>query len=207
METALKRRHWIILALTAAILVVGLIVGIDRFTPSNSESQTAAVAARDSRRDFSLTDTSGEKVSLATYQGKWLLLFFGFTYCPDICPTTMLNMSATLKTMGEAAKNVQPIFITIDPERDTPGALKEYLANFGDNIVGLSGTPDEIAAVAKGYGIYYQKRPLDDGSYTMDHSTAVYLVSPEGAYVRPYLPDVEPDEFAKQLLAAMSATP
>lgn len=158
-------------------------------------------------RDFSLTDTAGQNVSLAAYRGKWLLIFFGFTNCPDACPTAMLNVGAALRELGPDAANVQPIFVTIDPERDTPAVLKDYLANFGDHIAGLSGTADETAAVAKAYGVFYRKRALDGGDYTMDHSTALYLVAPDGLYVRPYMPDMAPAQLADALRNLMTTTP
>lgn len=155
------------------------------------------------RRDFQLQDTAGRPVTLDSYSGKWVLIFFGFTSCPDICPNALLNVSHTLDAMGTAARNIQPVFITIDPERDTAQVLKDYLANFGDNIAGLTGTPEQIATAAARYQASYRKRPTDDGGYTMDHSTAFELISPEGIYIRAFRPDDDPKEFAKALLAAM----
>jgi len=157
------------------------------------------------RRDFTLTDTGGHRVSLQTYEGKWLLMFFGFTSCPDVCPTAMANVSATLREMGDIAIGLQPIFITIDPERDTPQNLKEYLENFGENIIGLSGNAEETAAIAKSYGVYYKRRQASDGDYTMDHSSALYLVSPQGSLIRSYVPNTDPEEFAKELEAAIAS--
>lgn len=165
-----------------------------------------AVSERPARRDFRLVDTSEQEVTLATYEGKWLLIFFGYTNCPDICPTTMINVAATLDAMGARAAAVQPIFITIDPDRDSPALLREYLANFGGNIVGLSGTAQEIAAAAKSYGVYYSKEPTNDGSYGMNHSAALYLVSPTGVFERPYRPDLDPSELAKELGLRMMAS-
>lgn len=155
------------------------------------------------RRDFALQTTDGQTVTLETYKGKWMLMFFGFTSCPDICPNALLNVSHALEAMGAAAKNVQPVFITIDPERDTAQVLKDYLANFGDNIAGLTGTPEQIAAVTNRYQASFRKRPTDDGDYTMDHSPAFELISPDGIYVRAFRPDDNPKEFAKAVLVAM----
>src|SRR4051812_23274636 len=122
------------------------------------------------RREFALQDMAGRDVTLDTYKGKWVLMFFGFTSCPDICPNTLLNISHTLDALGDTAKDIQPLFITIDPERDTAPVLKDYLSNFDARIVGLTGTPEQIAAVASLYQASYRKRATDDGSYTMDHS-------------------------------------
>ena len=155
------------------------------------------------RRDFQLKDTSGRTVTLDSYKGKWVLMFFGFTSCPDICPTALTNVASTLDAMGAGAKDIQPVFITIDPERDTAEVLKDYLANFGPRIAGLTGTPAQIAAVAARYQTFYSKRPTDDGGYTMDHSSAFELLSPEGVYLRAFRPDDDPQDFAKELLATM----
>ena len=131
-------------------------------------------------------------------------MFFGFTNCPDACPTAMLNVTNTLREMGPIAAQFQPIFVTIDPERDTPELLRDYLRNFDDRIVGLSGTADQTSAIARAYGVYYQKQPLPGGDYTMNHSTWVYLVSPRGELVRPYVPDADAADFAQALLKETS---
>ncbi|MBX7200501.1 MAG: SCO family protein [Rhodospirillaceae bacterium] len=167
---------------------------------------TRDLQERPDRRDFELQSVDGRKVTLETFKGKWVLMFFGFTSCPDICPTTLTNMASTLDAMGEVARNVQPVFITIDPERDTGPVLKDYLANFGGHVVGLTGTAKQIAQAAARYQTFYSKRATDDG-YTMDHSTAVELISPEGVYLRAFRPDEDPDDFAKELLTIMKKAP
>ena len=153
------------------------------FAPDRPATATRAGATND-RRDFSLTDTSGQKVSLATYRGKWLLMYFGFTNCPEACPLALNTVAAALKAMGASAMKPVPIFVTVDPDRDTPATLKDYLANFGDGFVGLSGTADETAAIAKAYGVYYKKDQSHDGGYTVDHSSAFYLISPSGDFIK-----------------------
>jgi protein SCO1/2 len=158
---------------------------------------------RGDRRDFTLSDTNGRKVTLATFQGKWALLFFGFTNCPDVCPTALLNIANTLKAMGPAADVLQPVFVTVDPERDTPAVLKEYLANFDPRIIGLTGTARQIADVAKSYQVFYRKQPTADGSYMMEHSSAFELITPAGVYLRAFRPDDDPEDFAADLRAAM----
>ena len=121
---------------------------------------------------FTLTDQDGKKVSEKDFLGKYMLVFFGYTYCPDICPTELQVMTAALDSMGPEAEKIQPVFVSVDPERDTPEVLKSYVENFGPRLVGLTGTPEEIAAVAKAYRVYYAKagkpdlaRFLSDGSF------------------------------------------
>lgn len=194
----------LMMALIAALAAGAAGLWFGARTAENTAAPTAPVETRPERRDFSLTDSNGERVSLATYRGKWMLMFFGFTSCPEACPLAMQLVSSALGGMGAAAKDIQPIFVSIDPERDTPAVLKEYLAHFSGDIAGLSGTPAETAAVAAAYGVYYRKRALD-GDYTMDHSTALYLVAPDGRYVRPFRADVAPAQLAADLAAAVAA--
>jgi protein SCO1/2 len=204
MEVYMKKTSWLVPAIIvlSCVGVAGLWLG--RIMVSPYVGEAAPARTQSVSRDFSMTDTSGRKVSLEGFQGKWLVLFFGFTSCPEACPTAMLNVGSAMREIGEGARNLQVVFVSIDPERDTPDVLKGYLANFGDNIVGLSGTAEETAAITKSFGVYYKKRRMPDGDYTMDHSTALYLVSPSGAYVRPYKTDTAPDELAREITSAMS---
>jgi protein SCO1/2 len=197
-------QKWVItgLAVLLVALLGGLWMGFALAPPENTGHMVAEQRA--ARRDFSLTDTNGQKVSLQTYQGKWMLMFFGFTMCPEACPMAMQTVGVTLDEMGEAAAVLQPVFVTIDPERDTPAVLKDYLGHFADNIAGLSGTAEETASIAKAYGVFYRKRAIE-GDYTMDHSTALYLVAPDGNFVRPFRADVDPSQLAADLKAAMTA--
>ncbi len=141
---------------------------------------------------FSLTDHTGQPVTEADFAGQHMLVFFGFTYCPDICPTELATIGQAMEMLGEAGTALQPVFITIDPERDTPEALAEYVALFHPRIVGLTGTPDAIAAVADAYRVYYAKVAADGGeaesgdAYLMDHSTFLYLMGPDGRLVEMY---------------------
>lgn len=135
--------------------------------------------------DFTLTGKDGKPVRYVDFAGKYRIVYFGYTFCPDVCPVDLLNIAQGVKlfgkTHGEAAARIQPIFITIDPERDTPAVVGKYAANFGPSVIGLSGTPAQIAAVAKQWAVFYQKR--EGGSprdYLMDHSRAAYLMGPAG---------------------------
>ena len=130
---------------------------------------------------FALVDHTGRPVTDATWRGRWMLVYFGYTYCPDVCPTELQTIAAALDALGKQAAQVAPIFITIDPERDTPGHLAEYVKLFDDRLVGLTGTPEQIAAVARAYRVYYAKvTPNDSAGYLMDHSSFLYLMGPDG---------------------------
>lgn len=135
---------------------------------------------------FKLTGQDGQVFDSATLKGTPYALFFGFTRCPDVCPTTMLEMSHHLKALGPAADRIKVLFVTVDPERDTPQLLKDYLSAFDTRIVGLTGTPEEIAAVARSFRAYYKKVPTKsggkEGEYTLDHTASVYLMDAKGQF-------------------------
>lgn len=135
---------------------------------------------------FQLLDQDAKPVSEQDFKGKPLLVFFGFVHCPDICPTTLFEMSEVLRKLGPDAGHVNALFITVDPERDTPAVLKDYLSSFEPQIRGLTGDPAAIAAVEKTYRVYARKVPLDGGDYTMDHSAVMYLMNKEGKFVAPF---------------------
>jgi len=147
---------------------------------------------------FELVDHTGRPVTEADYAGKFLLVFFGYTYCPDICPTTLNTVALTMQTLGDDAAMVQPLFVTIDPERDTPQVLADYVALFDANIVGLTGTQEQIATIAKAYRVHYRKAEIegDPDNYLMDHSTIVYLMAPDGSFISIFRHDDPPDDIA-----------
>jgi cytochrome oxidase Cu insertion factor (SCO1/SenC/PrrC family) len=135
---------------------------------------------------FTLTNQDGKRVTDQDFRGKYMLIFFGFTYCPDVCPGELQVMSAALDELGPEADKIQPIFITIDPARDTPEAMKIYVSNFHPRMVGLTGSEEDIAAVAKAYRVYYAKAKgsEDKPDYLMDHSTILYFMGPDGKFVK-----------------------
>jgi protein SCO1 len=135
---------------------------------------------------FRLIDQNGEPFSDQDLKGKSFLVFFGFTHCPDVCPTTLFDISEIMRNLGTDADRTAAVFITVDPERDTPAALKEYLSSFDPHVRALSGDPADIAAVAKAYRVYYRKVPLEGGDYTMDHTAIVYLMDKDGQFVSPF---------------------
>lgn len=136
------------------------------------------------RAAFELTDHQGIVRTEKDYQGRWMLVFFGFANCPDICPTTLAEVAAVMKSLGDQSSHVQPIFISIDPERDTPEALAEFMPLFGAGIVGLTGTPDQIASTAETFPIFYEKieeASAPDG-YTMSHTSHLLLFDPQAGF-------------------------
>jgi len=148
---------------------------------------------------FQLTDQNGRAVSDRDFKGEPFIVFFGFTNCPDICPTTLFEMSEVLKRLGPDADRTAALFISVDPERDTPDKLKDYLSSFHARIFGLTGTPEEIAKVEKEYRVYAKKVPLKDGDYTMDHTAVVYLMDKDGRFVAPFNLKKSADEAAADL--------
>jgi protein SCO1/2 len=148
---------------------------------------------------FTLTDQDGKRRTQADLRGRFLLIYFGYSFCPDVCPTTLAEMGAALDRLGPKKDRVVPLFITIDPERDTPKALNAYLKSFGPNFVGLTGSLKEIEQVAREYHVYIKKRPLPGGSYSMDHSGVIYLMAPDGKFVTYYEDEVGPDKIAEDL--------
>jgi protein SCO1/2 len=134
---------------------------------------------------FSLTDQDGRAVTDRDMKGRPFLVFFGFTHCPDVCPTTLFEVSEIFRALGPDADRARALFITVDPERDTPAVMKDYLSSFDPHLSGLTGDPAEIAAVAKAYRVYFKKVPLDEG-YTMDHTAIVYLMDKTGRFVSPF---------------------
>jgi protein SCO1/2 len=148
---------------------------------------------------FRLTDQNGRTVTDADFKGKPFLVFFGFTRCPDVCPTALFDMSEAFRRLGPDAEKMSALFISVDPERDTPEKLKDYLQSFHPRISALTGTHAEIDAVTKTYKAYAKKVPLDGGEYTMDHTAIVYLMDREGRFVAPFNLKRPADEAAKDL--------
>ncbi len=135
---------------------------------------------------FSLVDQNGRTVTDKDLRGRPFLVFFGFTHCPDVCPTALFEISEVLGKLGPDAGKVSALFVTVDPERDTPAQMKDYLSSFNPRLVGLTGDLAAIAAVAKEYRVYVKKVPLDHGDYTMDHTALVYLMDKDGRFVAPF---------------------
>jgi len=143
---------------------------------------------------FSLVDQTGKPVTEADFAGRWMLVYFGYAFCPDVCPTELGTMAAAIDALGPAGEQVVPVFITIDPERDTPALLADYVSRFHPRMLGLTGTPEQVAAVARRYRVYYARaRSTETTDYLMDHSSFLYLVGPDGRVRTLFRPDTTPE--------------
>jgi len=163
------------------VLVFGAILLVTGRSPSPIGPAVAAVGG-----PFHLEDQNGRPVSDQDMRGRPFLVFFGFTRCPDICPTTLFDISEVLKQLGKDADRAGALFITVDPERDTPAVLKDYLSNFDPHLRGLTGDAPAVEAALKAYRVYAKKVPLQGGDYTMDHTAVVYLMDKDGRFVAPF---------------------
>jgi protein SCO1/2 len=143
-------------------------------------------------------------VSDEKFRGRYMLVFFGYTYCPDVCPAGLQVMTSALEELGSAADNIQPLFITIDPKRDTVPVMASYVENFHPRLIGLTGTPQEIGDIAKAYRVYFKKAG-DDADYLMDHSSILYLMGPKGEFVKHFAYGTDVAALAKEIKKAISA--
>jgi protein SCO1/2 len=148
---------------------------------------------------FKLIDQDGKPITDQEFKGRPLLVFFGYTHCPDICPTTLFEMSEVLRVLGKDADQVNALFITVDPERDTPAMMKDYLSSFDPHMRGATGDQKAIDAVEKAYRVYAKKVPTKDGDYSMDHTALVYLMDKQGRFVAPFKLDRKPEAAAADL--------
>ena len=150
-------------------------------TESKPQFGAVDITGADYAKDFQLTDHNGQPRSLKDFAGKVVVLFFGYTQCPDVCPTTMAELAEVKKQLGKDGDRLQVLFVTVDPDRDTPQVLKGYMANFDPSFIALRGTPEQLSAMAKDYKVYYKKTEgKTPSSYTMDHSAASYVYDPQG---------------------------
>lgn len=155
---------------------------------------------------FSLTDHRGRAVTERDFRGRPMAVFFGFTYCPDVCPTELGTIAAALDAMGPAGERVTPVFISIDPERDTPEAMADYVSRFHPRMVGLTGSAEQVAQVARAYRVYYAKvQPRDTTAYLMDHSSFIYFVGPDSRVRSLFRPESTPEAIAAAVNAQLRA--
>jgi len=148
---------------------------------------------------FRLVDQNGKTVTDADLKGKWSLVYFGYTHCPDACPTALNDIAIALDQLGPKREAVRAVFITVDPERDTPEVLKDYVTSFDAQILALSGSPEEIARAAKAYRVYYAKHPEPGADYSMDHSSVIYVMDPDGRFTASFTHQSTPEEIAERL--------
>jgi|SRR5215469_8285375 len=179
------------------VLAAGLLIGLafrDQGKGVAGNPLSAAIGGK-----FSLVDQNGKPFTDADLKGKWQLVFFGYTHCPDVCPTALNDLSLALDQLGAKQKDVGIVFISVDPERDTPTVLKSYVESFGGPIEALTGSSDQVAEAAKAYRVYFAKHPRADGGYDMDHSALIYIMDPKGRFTGTFTPDDTSDKMATRL--------
>jgi len=200
--------------LTVIVIAITLLIGLigvnlwRAFPPASNGAgriSSQAVPGVQIGGPFRLTDQNGQPVTEAVLKGKWTAVFFGYTFCPDVCPLTLQNLAHTEAQLGSRAKDLQIVFITVDPARDTPAALKAYLDSngFPKNVIGLTGPPEAIAAAEKAYRVS-AVRNGDGDTYTYSHTSVVYLMNPQGAFAVPLTADMTPSQNADQILQAQN---
>ena len=183
------------------LLVVLLILGTGAFVWLSRGGTASLVGG-----PFALEDTNGKQITDRDFRGKYMLVYFGYTYCPDVCPTTLNEVADALDHLGAKANRLQPVFITVDPKRDTPAVMKQYVAAFTPRLIGLTGSDEQIAKVAKEYRVYYAEHRTGPGpnDYTMDHSSVLYLMGPDGSFIAPIRADEDGTQMAADLGRLMS---
>jgi protein SCO1/2 len=190
-------------------------VGLKSEAVTQNEAVTQDIPSDEFGGPFSLTDQFGKRRTDMDFRGKYMLIFFGYTYCPDVCPTTLAVEAEALDKLGPRASRIVPIFVTVDPKRDTPDKLKSYLSafdvkppSFRSNFVGLTGSDEEIAQMAKAYSVIYKAHldgfRIDGVEYSIDHTSDVYLMGPEGKFVAYYSLGILADELAADLMSKVS---
>jgi protein SCO1 len=187
-------RPLVMIGAFAASLAVGLLLMMWAMGGLKNVAAPAAIGG-----PFQLTDQAGESVTDQNLKGRPTLIFFGFTHCPDVCPTSLFEISEVLRAMGKDADRVNAWFVSVDPERDTAAAMKDYLSSFDPHLKGLTGDPQAVAKVLSAYRVYAKKVPLKDGDYTMDHTALIYLMDREGRFVAPFNLRRSPQEAASDL--------
>ncbi|MDQ0327057.1 protein SCO1/2 [Rhodopseudomonas julia] len=174
------RKIWLLVAGVVAILAVSAVFAV-LLTPPERLQQSVGVAAIGG--PFTLVDEEGRTVTAEDFRGKPTVIYFGFTFCPDVCPTTLYELSGLIKRLGDDAEKLNFVFVSVDWERDGPEKMKDYVSAFDPHIRGLSGNEQQIEEIAKAYKIYYKKVPTEDGDYTIDHTASVYLMDQDGKFV------------------------
>jgi protein SCO1/2 len=193
------------IALAAAVAVSAIVLVNGRGDPASPSRQIGSSGQPDVGGPFQLVNQDGQAVDQTLLNGRWSLVFFGFTYCPDYCPTTLQMLEATKRALGDRADEIQIVFISVDPERDTPQALKDYLSSdgFPEGVIGLTGTPAQVRAAADAYRAVYQK--VGEGeAYTMNHSLTIYLMGPDGRLRSALGHDLGPERSARVIEQAMA---
>jgi protein SCO1/2 len=186
------------IAALSILLIAGLgLLGYQRFAGASNPQPPIG-------GPFELVDGAGKPVTDQDFRGKIMLIYFGYTHCPDACPTALNDMAQALDKLGEGRKRVAPIFITVDPERDTGSDLTDYVAAFGPDFIGLTGTPEQLAQARKAFHVYAAKHPTTDGDYDMDHTSIIYIMDPSGGFIGTFTHESDPDAITRKLTSALS---
>ena len=182
-----------------AVLAFTVYIAFSTLVPRSSDEAGSGQVAIGG--PFELVDHNGRTVTEKDFAGRLLLVYFGFTHCPDICPTGLQTIAIAMDQLGAAADKVQPVLITVDPERDTPAVMKDYVQAFHERLIGLTGSPEQVAKVAREYRVYYQKVVLKDSSlgYSVDHSGFIYLMDGQGKYLAHFRHDATPEQMAERI--------
>lgn len=191
----MNRRQALLLA-PAGVLALG-IAGVGAYVALRDEPSVPIGGP------FSLVDGDNRTVTDGAFRGRWMLVYFGYTHCPDACPTALQDMANAVDLLGARKKDVALVFITVDPARDTPAVMKDYVTSFEAPITALSGPPEAVAAAAREYRVYYNKHPTKDGGYDMDHSSIIYVMDPRGRFAANFTHETPPDQIAARLKALM----
>lgn len=191
------------------ILVIAAVIGASALIYVNNQKQPTVTGglgvstAVPVGGAFSMTDHTGQRVTEALLQDRYSLIYFGYTFCPDVCPTELQDMSVAVNLAGEAGEKVTPIFVTIDPERDGPQEVADYVEAFHPRMIGLRGTEEETTKIAKAFRVFYQPVNKEDEYYLVDHSNFIYLMGPDGRNVAIFNGDVDPQVMAKGITEAV----
>jgi protein SCO1 len=199
----MRARQWVITAMAGVAGFVVVALALTLAVAPRQLAQSAGVASIGG--PFTLVDDTGATVTDKTLFGKPYAMYFGYRYCPDVCPTTLFDLTRWIKALGADADKLNYVFVTVDPERDTPKLMHEYLSSFDSRIRGFSGTPAQIAQIAKEYRVYYKKIPTSDGGYLMNHSAIIYLMTADGKFDT-VIPYQEKDTVALAKLRELIAT-
>ena len=192
------------IAIAAVCLI--LAAGLAAYVLMQLPNRTIATGEALIGGPFTLVNQDGENVTDKTYLGAPMLLFFGFTFCPDVCPTELQVMAAALAELGARGSDIQPVFVTVDPERDNPQVMKDYVANFSDRFIGLTGSPEQVAAMASTYKVYFAKAENKQSpeNYLMDHSSIIYLMGPDGKFLKHFTYSTDAKALAQGIATALN---
>jgi cytochrome oxidase Cu insertion factor (SCO1/SenC/PrrC family) len=203
-KTLLPQRRTLMIA--ALLLLASLVLGVTSLMQRPTLSKGSGVASVGG--PFTMVNHLGETVTEKMLLGKFTLLFFGFTYCPDICPTELQVMTAAIESLGEDGKSLVPVFVSVDPDRDKVDVVRTYVENFGPRMIGLTGSPEQVAGMAKAYRVYYAKRENKErpADYQVDHSSILYLMGPDGKFLKHFTYTTDPKSLADALKATLSGS-